>query len=279
MPLRAGGAPLLIDVPGGGERLARPVPGTGDCRVSARPRLLARLLGPIVCLAALGAVASPASAQTYYVDCTGGNDINAGTAKTLAWQSLARAGGASLVPGDQLLLRKGCVWQGSLQARWSGTAVAPISVDAYGRGKLPLIENAPDDVRFTGSYLTVSNLDVHSDPPAYDATCDNRPIGIRVGFRIAAGASYITLVGVHASGLYAGVYVERGASHNRVLQSTFSRNDMANPDLTSDAGAIGIALLGDDNEVAYNTISGSNMCSPFYGRDGTAVEVYGGQRN
>jgi len=55
--------------------------------------------------------------------------------------------------------------------------------------------------------------------------------------------------------------------------------DMANPDLTSDAGAIGIALLGDDNEVAYNTISGSNMCSPFYGRDGTAVEVYGGQRN
>jgi hypothetical protein len=247
--------------------------------VSIRPRLLARLSGPIVCLAALGAVASPASAQTYYVDCTGGNDLNAGTAKTLAWQTPARASSAALVPGDQLLLRKGCVWQGSLQARWSGTAVAPITVDAYGRGKPPLIENAPDEVRFTGSYVTVSHLAVHADPPAYDATCDNRPIGIRVGFRIASGASYITLDGVHASGLYAGVYVERGATHNRILRSTFSRNDMANPDLTSDAGAIGIALLGDDNEVAYNTISGSNMCSPFYSRDGTAVEVYGGQRN
>jgi hypothetical protein len=54
---------------------------------------------------------------------------------------------------------------------------------------------------------------------------------------------------------------------------------MADPNPESDAGGVGIVLLGDDNEVAYNTISGSDLCSPFYGRDGSAVEVYGGQRN
>jgi hypothetical protein len=236
-------------------------------------------VGTIVCLVALGAVASPASARTYYVDCSAGSDLNAGTAKTLAWQSLGRASSAALVPGDQLLLRRGCTWQGPLEAGWSGTAVAPITIDAYGHGKLPLIENAPNDVLLSGSYLTVSNVDVFADPPAYDAACDNRAIGIRVGFRIPAGASHITLTAVRARGLYAGVYVERGASHNRILQSTFTGNNMGDPNLASDAGGVGIALLGDDNEVAYNTLSGSDACSSFYGRDGTAVEVYGGQRN
>ena len=247
--------------------------------MSIRPRLLARLSGPIVCLAALGAVASPASAQTYYVDCSAGSDLSAGTSKTLAWQSVARASSAALVPGDQLLLRRGCTWQGPLEARWSGTAVAPITIDAYGHGKLPLIENAPNEVLLAGSYLTVSNVDAHTDPPAFDPTCDNRPIGIRMGFRIPSGASHDTLIGVHASGLFAGVYVERGASHNRILQSTFSDNNMGDPNLASDAGAVGVVLLGDDNEVAYNVLSGSVMCSTFYGHDGTAVEVYGGQRN
>src|SRR6476646_1341313 len=98
MPLRAPSARLLIERPGRGEPPARPVPGTGDSCVPIRPRLLAPLLGPIVCLAALGAVASPASAQTYYVDCSAGSDLNAGTAKTLAWQSLPRASSAALVP-------------------------------------------------------------------------------------------------------------------------------------------------------------------------------------
>lgn len=40
-----------------------------------------------------------------------------------------------------------------------------------------------------------------------------------------------------------------------------------------------VLLDGDRNEVAWNTISGSDACSPFYGRDGAAVEVYGGRDN
>ena len=38
-------------------------------------------------------------------------------------------------------------------------------------------------------------------------------------------------------------------------------------------------LWGDDNEIAFNRISGSDACSYDYGRDGSAIEIYGGQRN
>ena len=38
-------------------------------------------------------------------------------------------------------------------------------------------------------------------------------------------------------------------------------------------------MNGDRNEVAHNTISGSDTFSYDYGRDGAAVEIYGGQGN
>jgi hypothetical protein len=46
-----------------------------------------------------------------------------------------------------------------------------------------------------------------------------------------------------------------------------------------DCGAFGVLLSGDRTEVAYNTISGSDAFSYDYGRDGSAIEVYGGQAN
>ena len=46
-----------------------------------------------------------------------------------------------------------------------------------------------------------------------------------------------------------------------------------------DSGAFGVLLNGDRNEVAYNTISGSDSPSFDYGRDGAAVEIYKGQGN
>jgi hypothetical protein len=46
-----------------------------------------------------------------------------------------------------------------------------------------------------------------------------------------------------------------------------------------DSGAFGVLLNGDRAEVAYNRISGSDAFSYDYGRDGAAVEVYGGQGN
>jgi hypothetical protein len=74
--------------------------------------------------------------------------------------------------------------------------------------------------------------------------------------------------------------VERGADHIRILDNVFRDNWMKSDDPSSDSGAVGIDLQGDDNEVAGNRISGSHACSPFFGgHDGSAVSVYGGRGN
>jgi hypothetical protein len=46
-----------------------------------------------------------------------------------------------------------------------------------------------------------------------------------------------------------------------------------------DSGAFAVLLHGDGNEVASNIIIGSDAFSYDYGRDGAAVEVYGGRDN
>src|SRR5205823_2495475 len=46
-----------------------------------------------------------------------------------------------------------------------------------------------------------------------------------------------------------------------------------------DSGAFGVLLQGDRTEVAHNRISGSDAFSYDFGRDGSAVEVFGGRDN
>ncbi|MCI0554430.1 MAG: hypothetical protein L0287_26075, partial [Anaerolineae bacterium] len=96
------------------------------------------------------------------------------------------------------------------------------------------------------------------------------------------GSSYNTLQHVSATGSYAGAYIRSGSHHNKILSSQFNANTMMNPlDAISnnDAGAFGILLHGDDNEIAYNEFIGNDACSYDYGHDGGAIEVYGGQSN
>jgi hypothetical protein len=50
-------------------------------------------------------------------------------------------------------------------------------------------------------------------------------------------------------------------------------------DPNDDSGASGVVIKGDDNEVAYNDLYDNRACSFDYGMDGSAVEIYGGQRS
>lgn len=235
----------------------------------------------IAVLALVAALTGPVSAatSTYYVDCSAGSDTNSGRSASLAWRSLAKANTATLVAGDSLLLKRGCTWTGPLTAKWSGTSSAPVTIGAYGSGDLPKIQNGHENVMITGSYLLIQDIWTRSDVPAVDTGCENQPMGWRVGFRFMSGASYNTVRYSRADEQYIGILIEGGAHHNKILNNTLRNNNMKDPDPSSDAGAVGISLMGNDNEVANNDISGSDACSRFYGRDGSAVEVYGGSRN
>ena len=208
-----------------------------------------------------------AGGTTYYLDDLGGSDSNLGTSPSTAWKSLARANASVLQSGDRLLLRRGGVWQGSLKLAESGTALAAITVDAYGSGPFPLIHGAGTCVSIPGSYVAVQSL--HADDCSW------------AGFQIAG--SNDRLDGIVSSNNVAGVQVKGGATNNAVLHSNlYDNNKMGTLTPTptdDDSGAFGVLLNGDRTEVAYNRISGSDAFSYDYGRDGSAVEVYGGQWN
>ena len=228
-------------------------------------------------------IVAPAPSKSYYLDCSAGNDGNSGTAESAAWQSLAKARTAPLAPGDRLLFKRGCTWTGPLYLDWNGGSGRPIVIDAYGSGYLPIIQNAQYDVIIRGTNLLIQNLATRGTPQSYDPGCQNQPKGWQIGFRFEASASYNTLRYAQATGLTHGVKITTGANHITIVKNVFVGNnlmytlDASNP--SNDAGANGIVLEGDDNEIAYNQISGSDACSFDFGRDGSAVEVYGGQRN
>jgi hypothetical protein len=223
--------------------------------------------------------AARAASSSYFVDCASGSDTRNGTTAATAWKTIDRANNVSLFPGNRLLLKRGCTWNASLRVRWSGTSAAPITIGAYGTGAAPRLQNTQDQFYITGSHLIIQDLQARADPVTYDAQCQNARAGRRTGFRVLAGASHDILRRLTASDLFIGIKLDTGSHNNRVLDSVARNNNMKSDIGSSDAGAVGIAILGDDNEVARNVVSGSDVCSRFYGRDGSAIEVFGGQRN
>lgn len=254
------------------------------CCIWTRLPLVIGSLLLILVLPALQPTTTRAAGEvTYHIDCNAGNDANAGTSTSSAWKSLSRAKNAALRPGDKLLLQRGCAWTGPLELRASGSTSAPIIVSAYGSGALPRIQNSQYGVVITGSYLQIEQLAASATPTRYESGCQNQPMGWFIGFRFESGASYNTLRAVEVSGQTNGVKILSGAQHNRVLNSTFRNNNLMytldTSDPSNDSGASAIVIEGDDNEIGQNTFVGQNACSYDFGYDGSAVEIYGGQRN
>jgi hypothetical protein len=200
----------------------------------------------------------------YYVDADHGSDSRAGTSPQTAWKTLSKATKAQLKPGEHLLLRRGQTFSGSLNLSDTGTAANPVVVASYGTGALPAITGAC--VTVPGSHVVISAIEVRNCKWA----------------GIAISGSHNEVTGVVARENVAGVQIQQGATHNRVLHSQIvdnNRMSVLTPKGGDDSGAFGVLLRGDDTEVAYNYIAGSDTFSYDYGRDGAAIEVYGGQRN
>ncbi len=115
-----------------------------DKRLQYPTGFLRRSRQSIACLAVLFCLVGlmPGAlwaATTYYVDATGGDDGLGGKTEATAWQTLAKVSGATtFTAGDQILFKRGEVWNESLVIPSSGTVGTPITFGAYGTGDLPL---------------------------------------------------------------------------------------------------------------------------------------------
>lgn len=104
---------------------------------------LARKFGLVILgihLAILAGAIRTAWATRYYLDSIAGEDAQSGLATDRAWKSLAKVNATTFQPGDEVLLKRGGRWQGTLHPLGSGTPDKPIRLGAYGDGPRPYID-------------------------------------------------------------------------------------------------------------------------------------------
>lgn len=210
------------------------------------------------------AVAAPAG-TTYYI-APNGNDSANGTSPDQPLKSLGRVESLDLQPGDKVLLQRGASFTGKLGVWKSGSAAQRITIGSYGPKSAPkprLTNNANDFCVMVGaSFVTVTDLLV---------------TGCRVGIWSRGTENLITKV--EATKNMHGIEIDAGSVRTRVLRNYLHHNDMmaANtPGAFDDYGAVGVVVVGDDTEVAYNKITDNWAPSADFGTDGSAVEIYGG---
>lgn len=205
--------------------------------------------------------------KTYYVDSRRGDDSASGRSPAHAWRSLTRAARVRLRGGDRLLLRRGSSWQAELDLASGGTASRGVVVGTYGSGGRPLIHGGNTCVRVTGSFIRLTGIAVHN--------CTWAGVSL-VG-------SFVRVDHTLISGAAAGIEVTPTSREDRILDNQLIDNNrmsvLTPTPHNDDSGAFGILLRGERTLVARNRIDGSDAFSYDYGRDGSAVEVYGGRDN
>ena len=228
-------------------------------------RNLARLVVTTFAAAGLSlalplAEATAAGGRTFYLS-PSGSDSNSGTDPANPFKSLEKVSDGFLQPGDTVLLQRGATFVGKLGLWASGTASQRITVASYGDGPKPTITG--DCVWVGASYVTLQDFTVNN--------CNTDGIW-------SDGTNNV-ITGVEASHNIQGIEIGEHAKNNKVIRNYLHHNDKMwpnTPGAFDDSGAVGMVVVGDNTEVAYNTITDNIAPSVDFGSDGSAVEIYGG---
>lgn len=235
--------------------------------------------------------AGTSAPTTYYVDQVGGSNNNAGTSPSAAWKDFTKLNAATLHPGDVVQLKRGSVWTNSdielgdgNGTKDNGTATSPIVITSYGTGSAPTIDlssRSSDDGAPIGSCIWLDGSYIEVDGIAV-ANCKQNGIQL-VG-------SHEALVGVDVAHNAVGVEVEPGSDYDTITGSQIHDNTRMMVDTQGtgcgteaasqcddDYGAEGIAAGGDHTTITGNGFARNAGSSHDYGRDGSAVEVFGAE--
>ncbi|GAA1166718.1 hypothetical protein F4556_001247 [Kitasatospora gansuensis] len=142
------------------------------------PRTL-RLLTVALAAALPIALATPVAAApvTAYVDCSA--PTNGSGTQAAPYNTLAAVNSLALEPGSAIRLKRGSTCLGTLAPVGSGSAAAPITIDAYGTGALPAVNanGAAQAVLLADqAYVELRNLDLSAPG---DNTTSRRGVYVR----------------------------------------------------------------------------------------------------
>lgn len=176
-----------------------------------------------ILLAATAFGGSSANAATYYIS-PSGNDANAGTSASAAWQTIAKVNTLDLNAGDQVLFQGGQTFNGnlSLTSEDGGTSISPVSIGSYGSGRATLSAG-------TGKGIAIYNVG-----------------GIAINNIDLIGASYAN--GNRTNGIE--IYTDQGNT------TKFSFIRVKNVDVSGfgDAGILLVAYPGDGTKSGFKDV-------------------------
>jgi hypothetical protein len=252
----------------------RPVAISGSTR-RRRKASLALVVLPLLLLlltvtaAGLSRRLTPTAAHTpgtsYYVDCVSGADTNPGTSPDQAWASVGGVQAHQFGPGDSVLFKRGCVFDGGLTIDDGGTVGDPVTYGAYGVGAAPTLRNA-DGGAFANALDVRASHVVVADLLVRDAT--------ESGVRIDEQASHDVVRNVEAVAVGIGFSVH---GPDNVITHSYAhdlRMVVNTPGGQDDYGAVGFMVSAPRNEISYNRCVNCRASSFDYGIDGGFAEIF-----
>ena len=224
-----------------------------------------------------GSVPATAAGTAYYVSADG-SDANDGTSPQSAWQTLDMVNAAALQPGDSVSFRRGDVFSGGLVVNRSGTSRLRITLNAYGSGDLPVVTGGLTGtcVRLDGDFIAVDGLQAESCGYAgFSVYGDHGSVRNSAARNNAAGIKV-------SDGSDFGTYANNTLADNNIMNVNTPGSECGTAtavQCSDDSGAFGFLINGSDNEFSGNTITGSTALSYDFGHDGSAIEIFNGNRN
>ena len=201
------------------------------------------------------------------------------------WKSIAQvnSGTSLLNAGDTVFFKRGQQYVGRLSIERSGSAEHPIVYSAYGKGNLPVFDNAIsniitlqnrtyvviDRIKFIDNSLAdklhqvqanISNaIQLYNSPHCTISNCDFSMLGI--GIATFTGSNYTNITGNYMHNL-------------RMVRNTPSYNKN-----NDDYGAVPIVIGSSYNSITHNRFEECWGKSYDYGFDGGAIEFFGDDMN
>jgi hypothetical protein len=223
-------------------------------------------------------------AAKYYCDPSSIKSFANGTLAT-PWKNIDQVnnGTKALLAGDTVFFKRGQKFTGRLNIEKSGTAKNPIVYTAYGKGKLPIFDNAISDIitlrnqsyvvidkiQFTDYslldklHLLPANISIaillYNSPHCTISNCDFSLVGI--GIATFTGSNYTNITG------------------NNIHNLRMVRNTPILKNKNDDYGAVPIVLASSFNTITNNRFEDCWAISYDYGYDGGAIEFFGTNMN
>lgn len=215
--------------------------------------------------------------NTYYLDSNSGSDANSGLSPDQAWKSTEKVSSNTFKPGDIIRVKRGSSYSGGLQLNGDGTAEAPITLTAYGKGPAPRFTNTDNSsfdgnaIQLNGDHQIVEHVYVYGTNAAESE--DFLVVWKLGGIKANLGADHAIIhnneivdcpIGINSYSDSAQITANYIHDCNRVLNAP-------------NWGPIGIRIGMGNTEIAWNRIENYHSMGGTWGGDGGAIEIDDGR--